>query len=93
MQHETPTIGKFDMITLARGRCLSQPFRWNYEAVETTETCRTNLNLRKERRIGTWNVRTLNGPGNVEILAIEAGRLGLDVLGLAETRLEGQGER
>ena len=35
------------------------------EAAETTETSRVNLNLRKERRIGTWNVRTLNGPGRV----------------------------
>ena len=62
-------------------------------AGSTTEIFRANLNLRKERRIGTWNVRTRNGPGRVEILAIEADRLGLDVLGLSETRLEGQGER
>ena len=29
----------------------------------------------------------------MEILAIEADRLGLDVLGLSETQLEGEGER
>ena len=40
------------------------------ETAETTEISQTKLNLRKERRIDIWNVRTLYGAGRVEILAM-----------------------
>jgi hypothetical protein len=49
------------------------------------------LQLRKEMRVGTWNVRTLNG--KEELMALEAARLGMDLLGLAETRTQGNGIR
>jgi Reverse transcriptase (RNA-dependent DNA polymerase) len=49
------------------------------------------LNLRKQLRIGTWNVRTLNRTGQIELLALEAERLSMDVLGLAETNMTGKG--
>ncbi|KAK7907147.1 hypothetical protein WMY93_015759 [Mugilogobius chulae] len=42
-------------------------------------------------KVGTWNVRTLNKPGQFENLKKEASALQIDILGLAETRWKDEG--
>ena len=46
----------------------------------------------KTTTIGTWNVRTLRRFGKLEELMNELSRYKWDVIGLAETRLTGDGE-
>ena len=47
--------------------------------------------LRKVFRIATWNVRTLNGEGKLEMLSREIHRNKVDIVGLPEVRWEGDG--
>ena len=47
---------------------------------------------KKTTTIGTWNVRTLRRFGKLEELMKELSRYKWDVIGLAETRLTGDGE-
>src|SRR6478609_2203023 len=42
--------------------------------------------------VGCWNVRTLNGPGTIEILDRELERFDWDIVGIAETHVTGTGE-
>ena len=42
--------------------------------------------------VGCWNVRTLNGPGTIEILDRELERFDWDIVGIAETHMTGTGE-
>ena len=69
-----------------------EPRRENDNLVESAEdasspSANNHLNLRKQLRIGTWNVRTLNN--QTELLAMEAERLNMDVLGIVEAHLLG----
>jgi exonuclease III len=41
-------------------------------------------------RIATWNVRTMNRPGKLENIIAEMNRYKIDVMGLCETRWQGQ---
>jgi hypothetical protein len=43
-------------------------------------------------KIGTWNVRTLNGGGKLENLKKEMQKNAVSILGLSEERWKGQGE-
>ena len=55
----------------------------------------TTVNLcgKKEvLRIGTWNVRTMDPLGKLELLLEELDRINLDIVGLCETRWNGEGE-
>ena len=52
---------------------------------------RRSLNLRKEMRLATWNVRTLYQSGKLANVLHEMNRCNIDVFGLAETRWDGQG--
>ncbi len=45
---------------------------------------------KKAINIGTWNVRSLLGTGNADLLVNEMNRLGWDIVGLAELRWKGQ---
>ena len=47
--------------------------------------------LRKVFRVATWNVRTLNGEGKLEMLSREIHRNKVDIVGLSEVRWEGDG--
>ena len=47
--------------------------------------------LRKVFRIATWNVRTLNGDGKLDMLTREIHRTKVDIVGLSEVRWEGEG--
>ena len=49
-----------------------------------------DLKLRKDTRIGTWNVRTLIQPGTLEFLTREMDRCHLKILGIAELRWSGK---
>lgn len=49
-------------------------------------------NLRKPLKIGTWNTRSLFEAGKLANLAQEMNRLGLDILGVAETWWPGSGK-
>ena len=52
-----------------------------------------NLSSKKEvLRIGTWNVRTMDPLGKLELLLEELDRINLDIVGLCETRWNGEGE-
>ena len=44
-------------------------------------------------KIGTWNVRTLNKLGKFENLIAEATALDVDVFGISETRMIGDGKK
>ena len=50
------------------------------------------LNVRKTDRFGTWYVRTLQGAGKMEQLAMERERYRLLVLAVTETHLAGEGD-
>lgn len=43
-------------------------------------------------RVGTWNVRTLYKAGKLENLKMEMDRMKIDIIGVAETRWQGDGE-
>ena len=59
----------------------------------TTKQFHVNLIGKKGTvfQIGTWNVRTLNEDGKLELLLEEGGRLHLDILGISETKWKGEG--
>ena len=46
-------------------------------------------NRKRRLKIGTWNIRTLNKEGKIELLAEEVKRLGIPITGLCETHLLG----
>ena len=46
----------------------------------------------KERRVATWNVRSLLRAGKVHNVAAEATRMRIDILGLSEVRWPGVGQ-
>ena len=49
---------------------------------------RKKRNTRKNAmKIGTWNVRTLNQPGKIENLKLEAKIMKVNILGVCETRM------
>ena len=54
----------------------------------TTILSRSQLQLRKKLRLGTWNIRSMLQLG---ILGDEMMRLGVDICGLSEVRWNGQG--
>lgn len=56
----------------------------------TTNTS-SKLSIRKEHRIGTWNVQGLLHPGKLTIVENEANTHQLSILGLSETHMRGQG--
>ncbi|XP_072048767.1 craniofacial development protein 2-like [Amphiura filiformis] len=64
-------------------------------ALDGSITNRSHVNLMGKKgkvfQIGTWNVRTMNQDGKLELLLEEADRLHLDVLGLSETKWKGKG--
>ena len=47
---------------------------------------------RERLRVGTWNVRSLNGIGRLEEVKREMKRNGLSILGISEVRWKGQKE-
>ena len=49
------------------------------------------LNAKKMKKIGCWNVRTLNGVGRTAILTAEMRKYNLSILGVSELRLTGNG--
>jgi exonuclease III len=49
------------------------------------------IRLRKNLRIGTWNVRSLKGTGKINLLDKELERYNFDIVGLAEVRWSGEG--
>ena len=51
----------------------------------------TACNLRRKKRIATWNVRTMNQPERLKCITREASRLNLVVLGLSEVRWKNAG--
>ena len=51
----------------------------------------TRGNMRQKRKIGTWNVRTLNQDGKLENVIMKMKRLKLDILGLSEVRWTNSG--
>ena len=53
-------------------------------------TARYSINTRKYQiRTGTWNVRTLFQAGRLDNVKQEMGRLGINILGISETRWTG----
>ena len=46
----------------------------------------------KAERIGTWNVRTLQGAGKLEQLEREMSRYSMHMVAVTETHLPGEGE-
>lgn len=61
------------------------------EKLATVGTDRIKV-ARREVVIGTWNVRTLNGWGKLDVLTNELSRYRWDVIGLSETRIKNFGE-
>ena len=51
---------------------------------------RINLSYKSQMKLGTWNVRSML-TGKLEVVKAEMKRLDLAVLGLSETRWQGQG--
>ena len=59
-----------------------------------TDATKEKINARRNNTVvGTWNVRTLNGPGKVDELTHTMNRYKWNVIGLCETRWKGMGER
>src|ERR1043165_2339709 len=50
------------------------------------------FNGKKEICVGTWNVRTLYAPGQLDILLHQLKRIRWGIIGLAEVRWPGEGE-
>ena len=48
--------------------------------------------LRQNLKVGSWNVRTLRQTGKLNELCDEASRYRLDIVGVQEVRLGGQGK-
>lgn len=76
------------------GTALNPQGRAVPDEVDMTNIGRQPLNLqqvnsRKEVRIGTWNVRTLNQAGKVDLLEKELIRCKVNIMGLAETKWKG----
>ena len=46
---------------------------------------RTNVNLRKSVKIGTWNVRKMKEPGKLNVICNEMDRYNLQILAISET--------
>ena len=77
----------------APGRRLSglyqsrQPHSDKHTLASVYDAIKVDVTLRNGFRIGTWNVRSLNGDGKIEILDDKLLRNGVDVVGLTETHL------
>lgn len=56
------------------------------------EESRVAIAPRRPLRVGTWNVRSLNGPGAARLLVHELARAGVNIMGLQEVRWLGAGE-
>jgi len=56
----------------------------------TTILSQGQLQLRKNLRLGTWNIRSMQKLGKVTLLGDEMMRLGVDICGLSEVRWNGQ---
>ena len=66
-----------------------------YRQLETLQYPNRNdqVNMRsRELVIGTWNVRSLCKPGKLDNVLQEMSRIGIDILGLAETFWDGTGD-
>ncbi len=46
----------------------------------------TVCNIREDMKIATWNVRTMHQAGKLENIKLEARRMNIDIMGLAEVR-------
>ena len=62
------------------------------ETGEKREVVEMNGDKRGRLRVGTWNVRSLNGIGRLEEVKREMKRNGLSILGISEVRWKGQKE-
>jgi len=47
------------------------------------------LQMRNKHRIGMWNIHSMMQLGKVQLLGEEMMRLGVDICGLSEVRLDG----
>ena len=63
-------------------------------AAEVTPARRTSsdVNLRRDLRVGSWNILTLLEDYGLPHLSNELSRLRMDIVGLSETRRPGSGE-
>ena len=78
------TVGKDDEAILnPQGRIVSE----NIVLKNTDINCYLNIKINKN--IATWNVRTMNN-GNTEIITREMGRNVIDLMGISETKGIGQ---
>ena len=60
--------------------------------VVNQQTDRPGPSEKEELKIGTWNVRTMNGEGKVENVKEEMRRNGINVLGISEVRWKENGD-
>ena len=63
------------------GRCI-KPDR-------TPALSSTRVSSRQQMKLGTWNLRTMNSTGKLELVESEMQRYKINVMGLAETKWKG----
>lgn len=56
-------------------------------------TLAKKMDMQTKTKFGIWNVRTMTEPGKLEIACAEIDRLNIDILGLADCRQNGNGEK
>ena len=62
------------------------------DGADTPEGRKALLTTKKVVGIGTWNVRTLHQPGNLEILLSQLNKFKWEIVGISETHWTDSGE-
>ena len=68
-----------------------EPKQKQYPVVDVTGDRSKVRCCKKQYRIGTWNVRSMN-QGKLEVIKQEMGRANVDILGISELKWTGMGE-